>query len=128
MKFFVTTFGCRTNQADSAAIRERFLAATFTETDSCTDADVVILNSCTVTQRTDQQVRQLTRKVQREKAAVGLKRKLANGIFFLFQTMTRFPNLRSGLARALLMAWCNSVVSFWGLSPGPETDFCIHLA
>jgi threonylcarbamoyladenosine tRNA methylthiotransferase MtaB len=65
-KFFITTFGCRTNQADSAAIRQDFVDASFEEVTCHSEADVIVLNSCTVTHRSDQQVRQLTRKMRRE--------------------------------------------------------------
>ena len=65
-KFYVATFGCRTNQADSAAIRDDFLSGQYEETDQWTTADVVVVNSCTVTHSSDQQVRQLTRKLRRE--------------------------------------------------------------
>lgn len=65
-KFYITTFGCRTNHADSAAIRERFLQSCFQETDQHRDADIIVVNTCTVTHRSDQQVRQLTRKLRRE--------------------------------------------------------------
>ncbi|GAB4248363.1 MAG: tRNA (N(6)-L-threonylcarbamoyladenosine(37)-C(2))-methylthiotransferase MtaB [Acidobacteriota bacterium] len=64
--FYITTFGCRTNQADSDAIRQDLLAAQWREADSIAQADVVIVNSCTVTHRSDQQVRQLTRRLHRE--------------------------------------------------------------
>ncbi len=65
-KFYIATFGCRTNQADSAAIRESFLQSSVEETDQPGDADIIVLNTCTVTHRSDQQVRQLTRKMRRE--------------------------------------------------------------
>lgn len=65
-KFFVATFGCRTNQADSAAIREDFVRGHFSETEECREADVIVVNSCTVTHRSDQQVRQLARHLRRE--------------------------------------------------------------
>src|SRR5690606_22389991 len=65
-KFFVATFGCRTNQADSAAIRQAFLDQSFLEADDHRQADVIVVNSCTVTHRSDQQVRQLARKMRRE--------------------------------------------------------------
>ncbi len=65
-KFYLATFGCRTNQADSAAIREQFLSLEYQEADGPKRADVIVVNSCTVTHRSDQQVRQLTRKLHRE--------------------------------------------------------------
>jgi len=65
-KIYVATFGCRTNQADSAYIRESFLGHDFQETESAGEADVIVVNSCTVTHRSDQQVRQLSRRLRRE--------------------------------------------------------------
>jgi threonylcarbamoyladenosine tRNA methylthiotransferase MtaB len=65
-KFYIATFGCRTNQADSAAIRQEFLSSSLEETNQHREADFIVLNTCTVTHRSDQQVRQLTRKMRRE--------------------------------------------------------------
>ena len=65
-KFFVCTFGCRCNQADSAAIRADLCRHEMKETGSHLDADLIVVNSCTVTHRTDQQVRQMVRRVHRE--------------------------------------------------------------
>jgi threonylcarbamoyladenosine tRNA methylthiotransferase MtaB len=65
-KFFVYTFGCRCNQADSAAIREGLCRNSLQEVESPLDAQLVVVNTCTVTHRTDQQVRQTVRKVHRE--------------------------------------------------------------
>ncbi|MFB3903279.1 MAG: tRNA (N(6)-L-threonylcarbamoyladenosine(37)-C(2))-methylthiotransferase MtaB [Acidobacteriota bacterium] len=65
-KLYLATFGCRTNQADSAAIRDSLFNEGFEETERCEEADIIVVNSCTVTQRSDQQVRQLSRKLRRE--------------------------------------------------------------
>jgi threonylcarbamoyladenosine tRNA methylthiotransferase MtaB len=64
-RFFVETFGCRTNQADSAAIREDLSGQGWVETNDFQEAEIVVVNSCTVTHRTDQQVRQLSRRFRR---------------------------------------------------------------
>ena len=71
-KFYIATFGCRTNQADSAAVREDLLSREFEETQECQAADLIVVNSCTVTHRSDQQVRQLTRKLRRQNSAARL--------------------------------------------------------
>ena len=71
-KFYIATFGCRTNQADSAGLREDLLSREFEETQECRQADVIVVNSCTVTHRSDQQVRQLTRKLVRQNPAARL--------------------------------------------------------
>jgi threonylcarbamoyladenosine tRNA methylthiotransferase MtaB len=65
-RFFVLTFGCRCNQADSAAIREGLCRRSFSESESCQDADFIIVNTCTVTHRSDQQARQTIRRLHRE--------------------------------------------------------------
>lgn len=65
-RFFLQTFGCRCNQADSAAIRDGLCRVAMREAASASDADLVVVNTCTVTQRTDQQVRQAVRKAHRE--------------------------------------------------------------
>ncbi len=71
-KLYLATFGCRTNQADSAAIRDSLFSEGFEETDRCSEADVIVVNSCTVTQRSDQQVRQLSRRLRRENPSARL--------------------------------------------------------
>jgi len=71
-KLYLATFGCRTNQADSAAIRDSLFSEGFEETERCEEADVIVVNSCTVTQRSDQQVRQLSRKLRRENPSAQL--------------------------------------------------------
>ena len=64
--FNIQTFGCRCNQADSAAIRGSLCRSSLREAGSCQDADLVVVNTCTVTHRTDQQVRQAVRRIHRE--------------------------------------------------------------
>ncbi len=71
-KFFVCTFGCRCNQADSAVIRDSLCRHSMGETQSHLDADLVVVNSCTVTHKTDRQVRQMVRRVRRENPSARL--------------------------------------------------------
>ena len=66
MKVTVTTLGCRANQYDSAAIEDLLKEARFEVVPFNTRADVYIINTCTVTSRTDYQSRQLIRRVRRE--------------------------------------------------------------
>lgn len=65
-KFSLLTFGCRCNQADSAGIRERLCRRSMQESQDHGDADLIVVNTCTVTQRTDKQVRQAVRRLHRE--------------------------------------------------------------
>ncbi len=64
-KFCIWTFGCRCNQADSAAIRES-LCQSMSESGTHLDADLIVVNTCTVTHRADQQARQAVRRLHRD--------------------------------------------------------------
>ena len=65
MRYAVVTFGCRVNQADSLGFEEQLLAAGAV-TASPQDADVVIVNSCSVTAAADQGTRQTIRRIARD--------------------------------------------------------------
>ena len=64
MKYSVITFGCRVNQADSLGFEESLLARGATAA-SPEDADVVIVNTCSVTSSADQGARQTIRRIAR---------------------------------------------------------------
>jgi threonylcarbamoyladenosine tRNA methylthiotransferase MtaB len=68
MKYAVITFGCRVNQADSIGFEERLLAGGATAT-TPEAADVVIVNTCSVTASADQGARQTIRRVARSNPA-----------------------------------------------------------
>jgi threonylcarbamoyladenosine tRNA methylthiotransferase MtaB len=65
MRYAVLTFGCRVNQADSLRLEEDLRARGWTERAS-QEADVVIVNTCSVTATADQGARQAIRRVARE--------------------------------------------------------------
>ena len=65
MKYAVVTFGCRVNQADSLAIASELSGRGGEETSS-DRADVVIVNTCSVTASADQGARQTIRRVARD--------------------------------------------------------------
>ncbi len=71
-KFYIKTLGCRSNQADSAAVREGLYRRSLRESSSHLDADFVIVNTCTVTHRADRQARQLVRRLHRENPSARL--------------------------------------------------------
>jgi threonylcarbamoyladenosine tRNA methylthiotransferase MtaB len=64
MKYAVVTFGCRVNQADSLAIEGEFLARGGVAV-SPEEAEVVVVNTCSVTATADQGARQTIRRVAR---------------------------------------------------------------
>jgi threonylcarbamoyladenosine tRNA methylthiotransferase MtaB len=65
MKYSVITFGCRVNQADSLGFEEELRAAG-AESVPSQAADVVIVNTCSVTATSDQGARQAIRRVARD--------------------------------------------------------------
>jgi threonylcarbamoyladenosine tRNA methylthiotransferase MtaB len=68
MKYSIVTFGCRVNQADSLAI-EAELCCAGGESVSADQADLVIVNTCSVTASADQGARQTIRRIARENPA-----------------------------------------------------------
>jgi threonylcarbamoyladenosine tRNA methylthiotransferase MtaB len=64
--FYVENFGCRATQADGAAIERQFRERGFDRADSPDAAQLVVLNTCTVTASADQDARAAIRKVHRE--------------------------------------------------------------
>ena len=65
MKYSVITFGCRVNQADSLGFEEELLASGATAAPPET-ADLVVVNTCTVTATADQGARQVIRRIARD--------------------------------------------------------------
>ena len=61
--FHITNFGCRASQSEGASIHQELLESSATESESAYDANVVIVNSCTVTGEADREVRQMIRRV-----------------------------------------------------------------
>lgn len=66
MKAKIITLGCKVNQYESEAMLEALLAGGFQEARSGEEADVVVVNSCTVTATSDQKVRQTLRRAKRD--------------------------------------------------------------
>lgn len=67
--FYIHTFGCKLNQSDSAAIRAELSKRGMKESLEPADADVVIVNTCTVTSRADRHARQAIRRLKRSAPA-----------------------------------------------------------
>jgi threonylcarbamoyladenosine tRNA methylthiotransferase MtaB len=68
-KFFVQNFGCRATQADGAALESSLEARGLSHAGERRAADLVVLNTCTVTVSADEDVRQTIRRVHRENPA-----------------------------------------------------------
>src|SRR5882724_10011781 len=65
MKYSVVTFGCRVNQADSLGFEEALLAEGACPV-AADAADLVIVNTCSVTATSDQGARQTIRRIARD--------------------------------------------------------------
>ena len=63
-RFAIQTFGCRVNQSDSAGLARALRTADW-EQGSEEQADLVVLNTCTVTHRSDADVRKAVHRLQR---------------------------------------------------------------
>jgi threonylcarbamoyladenosine tRNA methylthiotransferase MtaB len=61
--FHITNFGCRASQSEGASIHQELLESQASEAASPYAADVVIINSCTVTAEADRDVRQTIRRI-----------------------------------------------------------------
>src|SRR3954454_21001315 len=68
-KYFVQNFGCRATQADGAALETLLAGKGLTASGERAAADLVVLNTCTVTSSADDDVRQTIRRVHRENPA-----------------------------------------------------------
>jgi threonylcarbamoyladenosine tRNA methylthiotransferase MtaB len=64
VKYSVITFGCRVNQSDSLGFEEQLLAGG-AEATSAEAADLVLVNTCSVTASADQGARQTIRRIAR---------------------------------------------------------------
>ncbi|MFQ5663556.1 MAG: tRNA (N(6)-L-threonylcarbamoyladenosine(37)-C(2))-methylthiotransferase MtaB [Terriglobia bacterium] len=69
MRFHVENFGCRATQADGAALEEQFRQLGYRPAGEAPAAEVVVVNTCTVTAAADQQARQYVRRLHEKNPA-----------------------------------------------------------
>ena len=65
-RFWIKNFGCRASQADGAAIEAGLAGKGLAAAGTAAEADLVVLNTCTVTATADDEVRQTVRRIHRE--------------------------------------------------------------
>ncbi len=65
-RFWIKNFGCRASQADGAAIEAGLAARGLSRSGDAAGAGLIVLNTCTVTQTADDEVRQTIRRVHRQ--------------------------------------------------------------
>jgi threonylcarbamoyladenosine tRNA methylthiotransferase MtaB len=110
MKYAVVTFGCRVNQADSLEIEGELRARGATGA-APAEADLVIVNTCSVTAAADQGARQTIRRVARDNPAARIvvtgcyATRAPGDLVSLPQVMRVVPNTRKDdLVRDLALA------------------------
>jgi len=64
-RFYIENFGCRATQADGAALEQQFLERGLERAGAARDAEIVVLNTCTVTEGADKDARASIRRLQR---------------------------------------------------------------
>src|SRR6267154_3846270 len=68
--FFIQQFGCRATQADGAALERQLLDRGCSSASTAATADIVVVNTCTVTASADAQARDAIRKLHAANPAV----------------------------------------------------------
>ena len=76
--YWIENFGCRATQADAASIEAQLAASGLTPCDAPSRADLVVLNTCTVTAAADAQAREAIRRLARDNPAARI---LATGCY-----------------------------------------------
>ncbi len=66
MLFKLATLGCKVNQYETEWLREGFRRLGYIEAVACDVADIVVVNTCTVTAESDLKSRKIVRKLSRE--------------------------------------------------------------
>ena len=68
MRVYFHTFGCKTNQYDTEAVRQSLEAAGASVVAHPDMADVAVVNSCTVTHTGEAKMRRFVRRLRRARA------------------------------------------------------------
>lgn len=102
-RYALLTFGCKVNQYESAFLAQQLEGAGWQATTPET-ADVIILNSCTVTARADRQVRQTIRQARRQQPTARL---LVTGCYAQRapKEVAAMPGVQAVLGNAVKAVW-----------------------
>ena len=91
MTFAFYTLGCKVNRYETEKMTEQLASIGFTLTEDSKSADLIVVNSCTVTAESDRKTRQLTRRYKR------INEKLL--LVLLFFSLTSIKTERATAAR-----------------------------
>lgn len=98
MKVALHTLGCKVNFAEMAQLGDRLAQAGFTVSEAAHDADICVINSCTVTAQADRKLRTLVH---------GLRRRQPNAHLILTGCHVDNPNPRVSAAGAVDISFSN---------------------
>lgn len=132
MRYYVENFGCRATQADGAALEAELSARGYGRAPVLSQAELVIVNTCTVTSTADQQARQYIRGVHRKNPGARI---LVTGCYAQRapQDLARLPGVRwvvgnshkpqiPGLVEHASPSPSKNFVPIAGLSPTPAEE------
>jgi threonylcarbamoyladenosine tRNA methylthiotransferase MtaB len=128
----ISTLGCKTNQFESAAMLEQLQAAGYRIVPFNEQSDIYIINSCTVTARTDAETRRLIRRARRLNGVTYCYRllcKVAPGELKKCRNLTVYSATRRNRHPTLLESGRNSVSDIATIShaePLKLTSFAEH--
>ncbi len=66
MKFNIVTFGCKVNQYESNMMKERMLSSNFFYVENISEANIIVVNTCSVTNVADKKCLKMIRRIKRE--------------------------------------------------------------
>ena len=72
MKFYIQTFGCQMNEYDSLRLEELLISQGHIKSDTYIDADLVILNTCSIREKATHKVYSMLGKINLEKQKIRL--------------------------------------------------------
>lgn len=110
MKIYIHTFGCKINQYESQLIKQKYNDNGFIFADNINSADMVIINSCSVTAYADKECNQLIKKLISKN-----KKILLTGCYakvFKEQILKEFPNIKIMLKEEILKNIKQEIKSF----------------
>ena len=66
MKFNIVTFGCKVNQYESNMMKERMRSSNFFYVENISEANIIVVNTCSVTNVADKKCLKMIRRIKRE--------------------------------------------------------------
>ena len=120
MNVYIYTLGCRLNQCESEAIADSFAKNGFSVLQSHEDADIVVVNSCTVTSKAEQKARRMIRLFsERAKVVIAtgcyaeVNREEVEGLgdnIDIFSTTFRYREIYLNSLSKILLFWIHTII------------------